>query len=256
LYRLGWSADKITSFLHEHTTRNGEEANNEIERAVQRVPSWLNGEATTSVRRWPSINAALVDQVIGSGFLLDGLRRASPMKSTRAHEALPLLFAGDPLVWVATSLQPERAGIYRVHQLPVIASSRQFIVPNPMLSCLPPEGRKSGRCLENTGARRFLVIERDHGTIDQQAAILWHLAKFAPLAAVVHSGGKSLHAWFCVAEWTEDQSRKFMEYAASLGVDPATWCKCQPVRMPGGYRPGKGRQQILFFNPTTIGGAK
>jgi len=44
--------------------------------------------------------------------------------------------------------------------------------------------------------------------------------------------------------------------AVSLGADPATWVKCQPVRMPGGHRPNKGVQEILFFNPASIGGAQ
>ena len=249
LYRLGWPADKITSFLHEHTTRSGEEAESEIERAAQNAPLWLKGQAGTSFRRWPATNASLVEKITSSGFRLDDLRDASPGECTRAHEVLPLLFPGDPLIWVASSLKPERGGTYRVHQLPFVASLKQFIVPNPMTSCSSSAPGKSSRCLANTGPRRFLVIERDQGTLDEQAAILWHLADFAPLALVVHSAGKSLHGWFYVAERTEAQSRKFMEFAVSLGADSATWCKCQPVRMPGGHRSGAGIQNVLFFNP-------
>jgi hypothetical protein len=45
-------------------------------------------------------------------------------------------------------------------------------------------------------------------------------AKFAPLALVVHSGGKSLHGWAACAGIAEDELRKFMAYACELGADP------------------------------------
>jgi len=99
-------------------------------------------------------------------------------------------------------------------------------------------------------------VESDSGTADEQAAILWHLARFGRLAMAVHSASKSVHGWFHVADRSERENGAFMEYAVSLGSDPATFVKCQPVRMPGGYRPGKGKQEILFFNPAAIGGAQ
>ena len=34
------------------------------------------------------------------------------------------------------------------------------------------DGKESEHSLENTGPRRFLVIEQDAGTVDEQAAIL------------------------------------------------------------------------------------
>src|SRR5205807_578538 len=66
-------------------------------------------------------------------------------------------------------------------------------------------GKISEHTLENTGPRRFLVIEFDKGTLDQQAALLFHLSKFAPsLALVVFSGSRSLHGWFYCANQTEE----------------------------------------------------
>ena len=115
---------------------------------------------------------------------------------------------------------------------------QQFIVPSPMLRKIgrAKDGHVSSRTLENTGPRRYLVVEFDKGALDQQAALLLNLASHAPLALVVHSGGKSLHGWFYCAGQSEEELRKFMRYAVNLGADPATWTRCQLVRLPGGLR--------------------
>ena len=120
----------------------------------------------------------------------------------------------------------------------------------------------------NTGPRRFLIVEFDRGTLNQQAAILWHLAGYAPLALVVFSGSKSLHGWFFCAGQPEDSLKRFFDYAHSLGADSRLWSRSQFVRMPDGMRSdGKtgealiaagiknvppGRQAIMYFNPEVI----
>ena len=105
------------------------------------------------------------------------------------------------------------------------------------------------RCLANTGPRHYLVVEFDQGSFDQHAALLWHLRKFAPLMICVHSGGKSLHGWFFVADESEPVIEEFFRYAVSLGADPATWTRCQLVRMPDGQRDNGKRQRVVFFDP-------
>jgi hypothetical protein len=74
----------------------------------------------------------------------------------------------------------------------------QFVVPSPMSkpAGINLEGKKSVRCLDNTGPRRFVVTEFDQGSLDEQAALLLYLATILPLILVVFSGSKSLHGWF------------------------------------------------------------
>jgi hypothetical protein len=93
------------------------------------------------------------------------------------------------------------------------------------------------------------VIEQDSGTIDEQAAVLLHLAERAPLAVAVHSGSKSIHGWFYCLGQSEEKLRSFMQYAVSLGADRATWTRSQFVRMPDGTRANGKRQAVYFFNP-------
>ncbi len=92
----------------------------------------------------------------------------------------------------------------------------QFIVPSPMMARtgLTQEGHESEHSLENTGPRRFLIIEQDSGPADEQAAVLLHLAQLAPLALAVHSGSKSIHGWFLADDEPEDNLRAFMRSAS------------------------------------------
>lgn len=179
-------------------------------------------------------------------------------KDSRTEVLIDLLFPGNPLLccgWrnnkVGTGTREEWRGL--LCDLPLI-------VTNPMTA---EEGRRksdgqlSPRTLENTGPRRFLAVEfDDRRGEDSQAARLWHLNSFSPLVLAVYSGGKSLHGWFCTHGDAEAGWHKFMRYAVSIGADPATWTRCQLVRMPDGLRrePGqeRRRQTVYYFNPEAL----
>ena len=118
---------------------------------------------------------------------------------------------------------------------------------------LTKDAQASAHCLDATGPRRFLVIEQDIGTVDEQAAVLWHLAWRAPLALVVHSGGKSITGWFyCFGQDEEKMLRPFMRLAVSLGACRSTWTKSQFVRLPDGTRGDGKRQAVYYFRPEVI----
>jgi len=112
----------------------------------------------------------------------------------------------------------------------------------------PGEIQWSAHTLDNTGPRRFLVVEFDQGSADDHAALLWHLADYAPLVCVAHSGSKSLHGWFLVDDQPEEKVHKFFRYAVSLGADHRLWSRSQFVRMPDGLRDGDNdKRQTVFF---------
>jgi hypothetical protein len=113
---------------------------------------------------------------------------------------------------------------------------------------LTKEGKASAHALSSTGARRFLIVEFDEGTTDQHAAVLIHLARYAPLVCALHSGNKSLHGWFFVQGQPEAKVLKFFRFAVSLGADPPLWTRSQFVRMPDGTRANGQRQTVFFLN--------
>lgn len=240
-----------------------------------------DGRAGKRWRAWPEANLEQIEAIARNGIGMADLFEASPMRlasGPRSEEVVDLIFPGNPLIccgWTS-----DRFGTGTREEWRGQLSGLQFIVPSPMTAeggRRKTDGEISPRTLDNTGPRRFLVVECDFSVVgrdgktptdkanlirsldadgisvaDMCSAVLWRLAELAPLAMAVHSGGKSLHGWFPCSAVPESVLRKFMEYAASLGADPATWTRCQFVRMPDGLRPPGTRQAILFFNPEVL----
>ena len=233
----------------------------------------LAAVAAAPLRSGPNPILQLIARASKGGPTLLELIARSPQpirfgERSRSEEFLDALFPGDALL----SLGKSKSKVSTVPREVArgFAASQSLIVPSPMSS---KEGRNkkggiSARCEANTGPRRFLIVEFDHTTLDQQAALLWHLANYAPLALIVFSGSRSTHGWFFCRGQSEDKLERFFDYAVSLGADSALWSRCQLCRMPDGRRyDGKtgealvaagvtgaqvGRQAVLFFNPEVI----
>lgn len=252
---------------------------NEIRRAIQRAfNATCNGHA---IQQWPEpdLSAMLaITLAAADSCALAEMYEDSPVwlpdDKTAAETVIDALFPAGSLICAGQSMREfwtadRNAFRGSLHRL-------QFIVPNPMVSekGRMQDGAESFRTLSNTGARRYVVTEFDiapvardgvtktkwhplvnewaaHGMTPKEAMALLirELAKYLPLAVVVDSGGKSLHAWFYCSGAEEERLRRFMAYAAHLGADRATWTRCQFVRMPGGTRDNGNRQVIHYFNP-------
>jgi hypothetical protein len=236
---------------------------NEIERAVERsaAVAWRPGESPTAKEYRPAAprldperrNGVIAQESITSADLIASSPTRFPEDGPRrTEEIVDALFPGNPLICAAktkkqAATRPRETWRGRLSALPLI-------VPNPMKARtgINQEGGESERCLDNTGQRKFLVIEQDGGSEDEQAAILWHLARFLPLVLVVHSGGRSLHGWFFVEGLATDWVGQFMDLACRLGADNAMRCACQLARMPDGTRETGERQCVLFFDPDAL----
>lgn len=231
--------------------------------------------------QWPKPKVKDIKAIVEGerAYTLETLKEASPQKdlyNLTAGQAIDTLFTGNPLLCLASSqshtqtLERER---WRDRE-----KNLQFIVPSPMSEPfgLTHDGRKSPRCLDNVGPRRFLVVEFDMSPssalwgplisrwerkgisiFDAQASLLADLATNPglrlPLAGVVHSGNKSLQGWYYVEGYQDEQVLPFFQRAVSLGADRATWVRCQLVRLPGGLRDNGKRQEIVYFNPSVVG---
>lgn len=251
------SPDEIIQLLSAATA--GESVRHgEIERAVARSKScaWRPGEPSLSVPAWPKLNQDKRDAVAARGSLAD-LWEASPIRldgdGSRTEEIIDALFSGDPLLCVGESQSSFRT-LSREEWRGKL-SSNAMIVPSPMTARqgTTQDDKVSEHALSITAPRRYLVVEQDRGTIDDQAAVLMHLAKYAPLVLAVHSGSKSIHGWFVCGDESEQTQRDFMRYAVSLGADHATWCRSQFVRMPDGRREDGNRQSVFYFDQEALG---
>ncbi len=232
---------------------------NEIRDAIDNseAVAWKPGEPSgnfTGRSLWPAVNLEQREAIIASGLGLVDLWEVSRIRfeEEAAELILDYLFPGNPLLCLGlskdvfdTRAREEWRGEVSQHAL---------IVPSPMSARtgLTKRGTVSAHCLGNTGPRRYLVVEQDKGTTDEQSSVVWHLARSAPLALVVHSAGKSLHAWFYVGSISEDRAERFMRHAVSLGADPRMWTPCQFARVPDGIRDNGARQTTYFLNPDVI----
>ena len=203
-------------------------------------------------RAWPAVNQEQREAIAANGGGLVDLWEVSPVRiesnEPRTEAIVDVLFPGNPLLCCGESsrafdTKPREDWRGQLAELPLI-------VPSPMSAVegLTKEGKPSKHTLDNTGPRRFLVVEFDTGTADEHAAVLLHLANRAPLVLAVHSGGKSLHGWFYCAGQPEDRLRRFMEYAVCLGADSALWTRSQFCRIPDGTRDNGNRQAVYFLN--------
>jgi len=161
-----------------------------------------HGAPAQIAMRWPTVNQEQREAIIRDGGGLADLWELSPVRladdQIHSEDIVTSLFAGNPLLCCGRSshefdTRPREAWRGEL-------SGLQFIVPSPMsaLTGTTKAGRESKHALDNTGPRRFLIVEFDTGTTDEHAALLIHLAGYAPLVCAVHSGGKSLHGWFYV----------------------------------------------------------
>jgi hypothetical protein len=222
--------------------------------------------------RWPLVNDEQIEAIVQDGMRVLDFWQASPFElhagENQAEEAIDILFPHNPWLCVGQSARVFRT--QRREKWRGQLDNYALIVPSPMTSetGLTKNGRKSCHTLDNTGPRRFLIIEADRGDLDQQAAVIGHLESYAPLAAVVFSGSKSLHGWFVCKGASEDTLLRFMRYAASLGADKRMWLRSQFCRMPDGRRSDcksitalsscglvgipTGRQALIYLNPHVV----
>lgn len=255
----------------------------EIEDAVRNSErcAWAPGaSAAKKGPAWPLKNYEQIEAIVAAGAGLADLWELSPIR-IETNEPCPdfyidRLFPGNPLLCVGrtNAIFATRARESWRGQL----SEHQLIVPSAMsaLHGTTKDGKQSQHTLDNTGPRQFLVVECDFAEKDKKgndtpdaplirqarqvgmevsdicAAVLVHLAGKGPLALVVHSGGKSLHGWFPCAGQPEEQLRRFMHYAVSIGGDLHTWTRSQFVRLPDGQRENGRRQTVYFFNPDVL----
>lgn len=170
---------------------------------------------------------------------------------------LDRLFPGNPFLCCGLSARK-----FRTHPREWFRnrlSPYSLIVPSAMsaLKGRAKQGHLSAHTLDNTGPRQHLVTESDVLDKDQQAAVIWHLRKYAPLRLVLDSGCDSLHAWWDCRGFDDRIVGRFFRYAITLGADKRMWLRSQFARLPEGWRSEtKRRQQVIYFDPETGNGGQ
>lgn len=167
---------------------------------------------------------------------------------------LELTLKPDPETWICIGRNRQRKDTSWIE-----SKTRRFKNLDSLINCelvvpcwmnartgITATGKTSEHTLENTGERRFIVVDLDEPPPHEHATILWKLAEFREPALVLSTGGKGLHAWFPVA----DDDETFWNYAVVLGADERIRKnRSQFVRLPNGTRSNGKKQEVIFLNP-------
>ncbi len=235
----------------------------EIHGALSSARTRFNGGMIEG-QKWPPYEARLREEIITQPGVItledlavegDRLPQESAFYLTKLYQPHDYLCVGVTSYNFTTKLLPEVL-------LHLKAQPHEYINPSPMTDEFgftkdldPVTGKKklSAHSLDNTGPKTWQVVEFDHGTVAEHVALHWHLARSAPLALLVYSGGKSLHGWYNVRGWTDAAVSSFFGQAVQIGADPKMWSRCQFSRLPAGTNSKNGQtQMVLLFVPSHI----
>lgn len=132
-----------------------------------------------------------------------------------------------------------------------------YIIPNP-LTGQQAQKRSGGWTLRGDGnvkTFRYCVVEFDDISKEKQIAF-WNAVNL-PVACLIDSGGKSIHAWINVQklapvasldEWARlIKGKLYDQMLTPLGVDAACSNPARLSRAPGYFREEKGNYQKLLW---------
>lgn len=140
---------------------------------------------------------------------VEEMEEASPIKGSiwSSLDILGMLYEPDDLICSGTFYVPKTRPL---NNWVVEGLTGDLFCPNPMRTenGVNLSGKISPRCRDNVGKRKYLVYECDDKSLDfdQKATLILCLREKtdAKLRMVVHSGGKSLHAFFDASGNEED----------------------------------------------------
>lgn len=166
-----------------------------------------------------------------------------------------LAFFRHALAWIGKQPAEERQGYFEQ-----LGSQYPHIIPNVLTG--QPGAAQSGEKQTLRGddcvrAFRYIVAEFDELPILKQGAILRGLCSTGcRIAALIHSGGKSCHAWIIckdvssVDEWRKIVKSGLFPMLAASGMDKACSNPARLSRLPGVFRSDKSQwQRLLYLAP-------
>jgi hypothetical protein len=138
-----------------------------------------------------------------------------------------------------------------------------FIIVNPLTGVAAPKKTGDGESFRGDGnikSFRYCLVEFDNLTREEQIRF-WTSKEVRelPIAALVDSGGKSIHGWIRTSninslnDWQREIRGKLYEQGLiPLGVDSACSNPSRLSRLPGHLR-DNNYQRILWLNKTRKG---
>jgi hypothetical protein len=174
--RSGVKLDRAFALIADTVVaRGGEIYEHDINKAISKAYSHPYTGGTYDPRpAWPEPDLDLIEQITMERILrvpgvlneLQGMSPENPDQST--GDIICQLFPPDALI--SAGVAETSTTTFDLSRVRERLHRFQFVVPSPMSAKtgLTQEGKESGRCLGNTGPRRFLVTEFDFKRTNKQ----------------------------------------------------------------------------------------
>jgi hypothetical protein len=128
-----------------------------------------------------------------------------------------------------------------------------WIRPNPVKR--HGTGKNGASCDSDVTSYRFCLLESDDLPLDLQLSLWARLP--LPIAAIIDSGGRSVHAWVMLncstAEEYQAKVNRIYTLLARFGLCPCNKNPSRLSRLPGAQRTigkrGDGAQRLLYLDP-------
>jgi len=189
--------------------------------------------------------------------------KPGPMDAVRT---LQFLYAPDELLFIGDTYDTEVKTV--ADWLAEIKAGKTWphIIPNPVdgNEHQTKDGKLSRRCDAAVSQYRFALVEFDDVARGDQLRF-WHsviIEGLLPVAALIDSGKKSIHAWLRVDlatadQWDAEVRRGLYDSEtgrmALMGADRACSNPSRLSRLSGHHREGGSIQRLLYLNPLTKG---
>jgi hypothetical protein len=265
-HEAGLTDQEIFDAIRKHTPKGKRDiSDREIEDAVQNSKAAKDRIVTpyTGPRVSPDFLAECLRN--GHGATMDDIIACSPVKLDWGPEdgwrAFEHLYADDEILFIGGDNTPGIRG-QSLRSCAEWCADFKFdgvsapqIIPNPLTgfaASLKSGGGDTLRGDGNVESYRFAVAESDKLSLEDQCAF-WMGCPTLPVAALIYSGSKSLHAWLRVdctdaEEWSSKiEGELFPGFLIPLGMDPSCKNPSRLSRTPGFYRPDKNAVQRLIY---------
>jgi hypothetical protein len=258
----GLSQDVLIRDLYGLTGIKRNEPEDAVKKALRDVNKEYDFQPPKPIIRFaPQVVDPLTQFIKGVSTEMVELMEKSPATLTGSIEndgleLLDVLYSPDEILFIGDVFDTKVKAVSEWMNEDL--SKFPHIIPNPMTgdAGMTAMAKISYRCEQTVKEYRYAVCEMDEVPIKKQVAF-WNrcIDINIPVAAVIHSGSKSLHGWIKVdcgtdaEKWDADvRGWLFGTFGKAYGLDSACQNCSRLSRLPGHPRPQKSAQRLLYLN--------
>jgi hypothetical protein len=265
-HEAGLTDEEIFDAIRKHTPEGGRViSDREIQDAVQNSKSAK--DRIVVPYSGPRVRPNFLSECLrnGHGATMDDIVARSTITLDWGEEegwrALQHLYAEDDLLFIGDDRTP---GVLErsirtcedwCTEFELEGVNDPKIIVNILNGSAAPKKTGNGETLRGDGcvaSHRFAIAESDSLSLEDQCAF-WMGCPSLPVAALIFSGSKSIHAWLRVdcadaADWDRRIAGElFPGFLVPLGMDASCKNPARLSRMPGFYRADKNAVQRLIY---------